>query len=664
MMTTIRASLSNIVLALDAQVASFPSIAYRASGATDYSSGSNSLAFEGKIDFLTYLNALSWSKWRKYTCVECAKLHIELAGDPCTVQLTAVLPEAVEVRGVADRFTKRAAGAGSDSATPVPIGDCIEFDGSAEFAALDVSVPEGDYVLVGFELESAGATEITSAYWYFEVEESQVRPVRIAIATTTFKKEQYIIPNIESIKESVLGADSAMRDAFHLYVVDNDRTLDAKALGGDGVTVIPNANVGGAGGFARGMLAALNAEDMPAGSEFTHVLLMDDDIKVLPESLIRMYNLLALRSDAYEDAFLNGAMLSMQQPNLQFEDVAVVGKSGNYARIKGDLFIDNLADATRNEIIDVEVPRSYGAWWYSCIPVSAIKENGLPLPFFVRCDDVEFGLRNKPKYMTMNGICVWHDSFEDKFNATMSYQSYRNQLVVDAVYGVNAKSFVPLIIERALRTHLRNLNYEAADLIVASLEDYLKGPGFIMGENPENLLREHNARGEKLVPLSDAIAQAAIEHPELREQLQAFKPSTDALKASSGISQLPIKAVRLLPYDKHLLPDCMLRSTPATAYFGESLSPGVQQVATKVIVACDRSGTKAHVRIMDMKRYESIRNRWKNALAEFRKNEAVNRQAYKDAMQKMTSVSFWCDYLRRANESLCHVNEGFDQRIA
>lgn len=654
-MPTVKAPLANIVLALDAQLVSCPGIAYRASGATDYSAESGSLAFEGKLDFLTYLNALSWGKWRTYTCVENATLHVAFAGDPCTLQLTAILPEAGAIHGGAGRFTKRSETAATDrvAISISSIGEPVEFAGSAEFTEIEVSVPEGEYVLVGFELESAGATEIADAYWHADVEESRLQPVRIAIAMTTFRKESYVIPNIEAIRNRVLHADGAAKDAFHLYVVDNGSTLDARVLSGNGVTVIPNANVGGAGGFACGMIAALEGESVPAGFDFTHVLLMDDDINVLPESLIRTRNLLALRNSAYGDAFLNGAMLSMQQPNLQFEDIAVVGKSGNYARVKGDLFVDNVADAVRNETIDIEIPRSYGAWWYSCIPMSAIKENGLPLPFFIRCDDVEFGLRNHPKYMTMNGICVWHDCFEDKFNPTMAYQSYRNQLITDALHGVGERSLVPFIIERALRTHLRNLNYEAADLIVASLEDYLKGPGFIMGENPEELLREHNARGEKLVPFDEAIAQAVKEHPELCEVLKAFEPSLAALKVTSGISQLPIKAIRLLPYDKHLLPDSMLRDVPATAYFGESLTLNPAQVATRVIVACDRTGNNAHVRVMDRERYESIRGRWRSALRQFRARESQLRRAYRDAMPQMTSMEFWKKYLERANAASC-----------
>ncbi len=86
--------------------------------------------------------------------------------------------------------------------------------------------------------------------------------------------------------------------------------------------------------------------------------------------------------------------------------------TGAYRRVKEDLNVGKLSDILENERTNVEVDQAYGAWWYSCIPVKAIEKNGLPMPFFIRCDDVEFGMRNKPVYMTMNCICVWHASFE------------------------------------------------------------------------------------------------------------------------------------------------------------------------------------------------------------------------------------------------------------
>ena len=115
-----------------------------------------------------------------------------------------------------------------------------------------------------------------------------------------------------------------------MFVVDNGRTLPAVELSDELVTVIPNNNVGGAGGFARGMISALEDE-----RSFSHVLLMDDDVRMSPESIKRTFNLLSLVSDAYSDAFINGAMLKLSEPDVQYEDVAHVLNNGQFDRCKG-----------------------------------------------------------------------------------------------------------------------------------------------------------------------------------------------------------------------------------------------------------------------------------------------------------------------------------------
>ena len=97
-------------------------------------------------------------------------------------------------------------------------------------------------------------------------------------------------------------------------------------------------------------------------------------------------------------------------------------------RVKEEaLYIDQLSDIAENEAVDVEVPDAYGAWWYSCIPLNEVREKGLPLPLFVRCDDVEYGMRTKPTYMTMNGICVWHEGFEGRFRPSVDCYQLHSQ---------------------------------------------------------------------------------------------------------------------------------------------------------------------------------------------------------------------------------------------
>lgn len=653
-MSFTRFKLANVLLGMNERTCSYPEMLYRAEGPVDFSHEDGSLVFEGAIGFLTYFNALSCRKWRKYTNVGRMWLHLELVGDACSVEMTGVREEDVPPGMAPDPLGDPVASEIKCEIGETSNGVSAQFEGSSEFTVIDVPANDDGFVLAGFNLHSKGVTALRNAYWFTEVDESTIRPIKLALATTTFRKEQYVVPNIEAVKREVLESDDAIASAFHMYVVDNGRTLDAKALSDDGVTVIPNANVGGAGGFARGMLAALEGEGVSEDFDFTHVLLMDDDVTVFPESFKRTFNLLSLARDEYKDAFINGAMLQAHRPNAQFEDVAFVMKSGAYRRVKGYLFMDTLADVAMNEVIDVEVPGAYGAWWYSCVPVSAIRENGLPLPIFFRCDDVEYGMRCKPIYMTMNGICVWHDAFDDRFRASVDgYQYMRNFPIVMACSGnVN---LTPHMLRAARMTLLfiRNLGYETAELILDGLEDYLKGPSVIMEPNGERIFKENNARCENLLPLDEALEVAIKEHPELADKLEGFQPDMSMLRTNVPVSLTKVlRLFRTIPYDKHVLPDALLSDEPGTAYYGAASSlPGTNQIARRVIVACGRDGSRAHVRVMDKGRERAIRNRLIAIFGDYAKNGKKVEEAYRQAVPQMTSVEFWKDYLKRANEA-------------
>ncbi len=66
-----------------------------------------------------------------------------------------------------------------------------------------------------------------------------------------------------------------------------------------------------------------------------------------------------------------------------------------------------------------------------------IKRNGMPLPVFVRYDDVEYGIRCNPTFMTMNGLCIWHSKFEIRYNAAVErYQSIRNGMIAQMTTGL------------------------------------------------------------------------------------------------------------------------------------------------------------------------------------------------------------------------------------
>lgn len=605
--------LCNLVFDDDGFFENHPEIALRTNGGkTSYDSTSGELRIEGDVDFTTYLNALSIGKWHQYANVGSACLHLEVKGGAFEVYATSLYPNSLDV-----------------TRDDLPLA-VVAQSSSWQDVDLVMPIPTGAHI-ISFAIVSTSPVCLRHGCWYTQVNEDALNDVNLAIATTTFRKEDYVTRNIEAIRTQ-LFSDGFPSDEFHLFVIDNGRTLDAQALSDENVTVIPNPNVGGSGGFARGMMAALD-------HGATHVLLMDDDVRVFPESFRRTRNLLRLANHAYADAFVEGGMLNMEDPNLLFEDVAVVKRDGMYGRIKEDLLIDTVQGIAHSEAIDVELPRSYGAWWYCCVPTSIVRDKGLPLPLFVRCDDVEYGMRCKPTIMTMNGICVWHERFEGRFRASVdSYQLTRNFLVMGACDDLDPaiiRAFM-MRFKRTFHIYLRSMNYDTCDLMLDGLADYLKGPLFLKAADGEMILRENGKRNEVLFDIEELDQQI----------IASTKPDPRHLGQGKDRGMV-LKTLEMIPHDRHVLPDFLLSDKPAPMYYSRGAYPGRKTMRRSVLVAYDQSGTKAHVRTIDRARWQRLRNRLSTLLREYRKRGAEVAREYREAMPLLTSREFWEEYLQK-----------------
>lgn len=172
-----------------------------------------------------------------------------------------------------------------------------------------------DMVIVGFIIKTEGSVDIRNSYYELEID-GDLNDVELVLSTTTFKKEAFIERNIGLVKEQIVESADPIAEHFHMYVMDNGRTLDAEKLTSDRITVIPNDNVGGAGGFTRGMITAMEQDP-----KATNILLMDDDVAVSPESIKRTYNLLRILKEEHREDMISGAMLNYEIGEDQWEDI-------------------------------------------------------------------------------------------------------------------------------------------------------------------------------------------------------------------------------------------------------------------------------------------------------------------------------------------------------
>lgn len=556
------------------------------------------------VDFATYLNGFSIQKWRLYSNLSNVTLRIILKGhfllNAVGYHLNPIMPDRHEFSS--EEY---------DFAEPTEIQLSYPDDTSEQF--------------LSFEIVPFSECEFSGGAFYADFKENDIRKVNLSLATTTCHKEEFIKKNVQLLKEELLCEGSEMRENFFVHVVDNGRTLSKEEIESYHVTLHPNKNVGGSGGFARGMIESLHQSP-----EATHVLLMDDDVLVLPESIRRTYTLLTVLKKEWQEAFIAGAMLEFGAMNIQHEDLAYLSDKKLFFSAKGGRNQNDLKDVLETNIEVNSFQNAYAAWWFCCIPIGQIRKNGLPLPLFIRCDDAEYGVRVKPKIITMTGICVWHMGFACKFNVNMDfYQAYRNLLITASTTSATLEKKAVQMIKTIFAEQLREFAYNGAESICLALEDYMKGPDFIEQDLGEKLLKEHGKLlSEKFQPLSN---------------LNYFVPMSEVYANPS--LNLPKKIVYYITYNfQRFCPKHFLKNETEIIAFDNFHNNG-SQFRHSNLLAVNPFERTGHLRTQNRKTFKLLMKRFKKDMSLYKRNRISLRRSYQDAFPYLTSETFWKKYL-------------------
>ena len=191
-------TLANLILDDEGFLAEHPGMLFRAEdGSARYDTSREGLVLSGTVDFTTYLNAISVGKWQSYCGISVFCLRLELKGAACEVLSTSLGPNSVEVARSYDAL--------------------VHVGASDSWQVVDVVVPvaQGAHI-ASFALRSAGEVVLRQGYWYTKVNDADVRDVRLAIATTTFRKETYVTRNIEAIRKEIFASGYEHADGVQL----------------------------------------------------------------------------------------------------------------------------------------------------------------------------------------------------------------------------------------------------------------------------------------------------------------------------------------------------------------------------------------------------------------------------------------------------------------
>jgi galactofuranosylgalactofuranosylrhamnosyl-N-acetylglucosaminyl-diphospho-decaprenol beta-1,5/1,6-galactofuranosyltransferase len=410
------------------------------------------------VSFGTYFNAFPASYWRRHTIVSEVRLTVRLEGEGAT---------ATVYRSMANGRSQRV-----DSATVEGSTGEFSFD-----LPLKPFVDGGWYwydVIAGDE-----DAVVETAEWVAEVPEGRARQGTVTIGITT------ILPDFCAKLLGQLGEPGPLHDYLdEVLVMDQgkDRLADSeyfaaaeKALG-EKLRVIQQGNIGGSGGFARAQYEGLKA------GRSTYVMMLDDDTECETEGIVRAITFGDL---CRKTTIVGGHMFSLfSKTQLHSFGERVSPYTFWWGSAPGvfpgwDFAQRNLRSARwLHARIDVD----YNPWFMCLIPRAVLADIGLSLPFFLKWDDSEYGLRAKDAgYPTVSfpGAAVWHVPWTDK-NDALDWQSYfhvRNRFIAALLHTKYPRG------GRMLREsfnhqikHMVSMQYSTVELRHKALEDVLAGP--------------------------------------------------------------------------------------------------------------------------------------------------------------------------------------------
>ena len=528
--------------------------------------------------FDTYFGCFSYPIYRKYTAVKNVIVSVTVSGD-CYIELCLF-----------------------DGERETLIGKEAVLDGTAELEADITALP--DIGIIYPRVRAKSEAVIRKVEYHADVEQ---RDIRTAIAFCTYRREEALKGNLKRL----LSYKPLQTEK--IFVIDNGGTLEG--IESERVSLIKNRNAGGSAGFTRGIIEARNAG-------FSHVILMDDDVEVFPESLERTVSLLSLLRPEYKGAHVSAAMLRSTRPTVQHELGARLD-GGRIVSLKNGLDMKSRRSLIENLI---DEGAQYGAWWCFALPLSDADLHGLPMPFFIKFDDVEYGLRTvseKAPVIAMNGVAVRHEDFDLKYSPHLEYYNIRNNLITGTIHGrVGLREAISRLIKSVGKSILL-YRYDTAELMMRAYGDFLSGAGCLSLIDPEALNREVM----KSVPRAEKIDKRM-----LRLELKHRKPSS-----------LSKKAILFLTLGGHLLPSFLLEDTPSVTQYHVTSVGDVFLRRTSIQY---KNGSEGYIYKRSFSRFLKCSAR--AFLLFFKAVFTFGRakRSYLEAMPHLTSEDFWSDYLK------------------
>ncbi|WP_067845807.1 glycosyltransferase [Nocardia lijiangensis] len=487
---------------------------------------------------------------------------------------------------------------------------------------LTLTAPLDQYVdggAIWLEFDADGGELGISELTWSSAAPERVRPVAIAICT--FNRAADCAETVAALASdaTVLAAIDAVYvvDQGTDLVQDRPRYQEVQPAFGDKLRYIRQPNLGGAGGFTRGLY------EVSAVNEHADVILMDDDILCEPETVLRLN---AFANMTVEPMLVGAQMLFLLNPdylNVGAEEVHLHELRHGQKVPKA---LRNTSMLKKNQ--ERRVDAGYNAWWTCLIPAEVVAKIGLPVPIFFQWDDVEYGVRAREHgfvTVTLPNAAVWHADFYWKdYDDWARYFSTRNSLIVGAMHAELDGKKITKQLFRNIAEHLVAMQYGLVHTTLQGIEDFLEGPKVLRDGGIAALAAARTSRAEYGETIKHPAATPPVRAADIQLRRASGEPSrTMLVLVKRAINQW-------FGRTQHGL----IGVTREDAYWWHvSLFDHV--------VVTDASQSGVRVRQRDKARARALLRRTFNVLRRLRKELPTLQEQYRAAMPELTSRANW-----------------------
>jgi galactofuranosylgalactofuranosylrhamnosyl-N-acetylglucosaminyl-diphospho-decaprenol beta-1,5/1,6-galactofuranosyltransferase len=496
----------------------------------------------------------------------------------------------------------------------------IEGDGVLTLEARIDRFLDGGALWVEFETSDSEMV-VEDLVWTVPSPE-KLRPVAVVICT--YNRADDCVNTLTAIADDLPALGSA--DA--VYVVDQgtDRVSTRPAFAsvsetlGSRLVYLNQPNLGGAGGFTRGLYEVTALE----GAEHANVVFMDDDVLCEPETVVRLN---AFANLTTEPAIVGAQMLYLIHP----DQLHVGAETADLPALAAGIAVPHAfsaADMTEEQQ-DVRVDAGYNGWWSCLIPAEIVERIGFPLPLFFQWDDIEYGFRARDAgyaTVTLPGAGVWHADFGWKdWDDWHRYFNIRNAMVTAALHSDFDGVRVARGLMAQLGRYLISMQYGLAHTVVKAVEDFAAGPG---------VLRDGGVSAAAEIRAERAGYGETKRHPAAR--VPGIRPGEATI-----VNAAPEPSLKRAVLAKRIVGQALGRTIrrPATVPASDAHWYHVSRFETVVVTDASQEGVR--VRRRDPEVARMLLKRGVRAFVSLARNAGTLREEYRAAVPELTSRQNW-----------------------